>query len=104
MGTSEERDGGDQAGGNMKIGIFTVLFSQRPFAEALDYVKAAGCQAVEIGTGAYPGDAHCKPKALLADAAARKQFQQEVMGRELEISALSCHGNPLHPNADVAKA
>ena len=33
----------------MKIGVFTVLFSQRPFEEALDYVKAAGCEAVEIG-------------------------------------------------------
>ena len=44
----------------MKVGIFTVLFSQRPFAETLDYVKQAGCQAVEIGCGAYPGDAHCR--------------------------------------------
>ena len=39
----------------MKIGVFTVLFSQRPFEEALDYVKAAGCEAVEIGVGGYPG-------------------------------------------------
>ncbi len=42
----------------MKIGVFTVLFSQRPFEEALDYIKAAGCEAVEIGVGGYPGPAH----------------------------------------------
>jgi sugar phosphate isomerase/epimerase len=100
----DQRDEVDQVGGSMKIGIFTVLFSQRPFAEALDYVKSAGCEAVEIGTGAYPGDAHCQPKQLLADAAARKQFQQAVTSRGLEISALSCHGNPLHPDAAFAKA
>ena len=55
----------------MKVGVFTVLFSQRPFEEALDYIKAAGCEAVEIGCGGYPGTAHCIPSKLLADAAAR---------------------------------
>ena len=33
-------------------------FSQRPFEEALDYIKAAGSEAVEIGVGGYPGPAH----------------------------------------------
>ena len=38
----------------MKIGVFAVLFSQRPFEEALDYITAAGCEAVEIGVGDIP--------------------------------------------------
>jgi len=88
----------------MKIGVFLVLFSQRPFEEALDYVKAAGCEAVEIGCGGYPGDAHCKPTELLADSGKLKAFQKAIDSRGLEISALSCHGNPLHPNAKMAKA
>jgi sugar phosphate isomerase/epimerase len=88
----------------MKIGVFTVLFKQRPFEEALDYIKATGCEAVEIGCGGYPGTAHCTPSELLADAAARDKFKSAVTSRGLEISALSCHGNPLHPNADRAKA
>ncbi len=50
----------------MKVGVFTVLLADRPLEEALDYVKEAGCEAVEIGTGGYPGDAHCKPTELLA--------------------------------------
>jgi len=87
----------------MKIGVFTVLFSDRPLDEMLDYVKAAGCEAVEIGTGGYPNDAHCKPAALLADSAARKTFLKAVTRRGLEISALSCHGNPLHPDPSIAK-
>ena len=41
----------------MKIGVFSVLFSHRPFSKMLDYIKEAGCEAVEIGTGGYPGDA-----------------------------------------------
>jgi sugar phosphate isomerase/epimerase len=88
----------------MKIGVFAVLFSQRPFEEMLDYIKAAGCDAVEIGCGAFPGDAHCKPKELLADKAARTRFKEAVDSRGIEISALSCHGNPLHPNRGIASA
>lgn len=88
----------------MKIGVFAVLFSQRPFEEMLDYIKAAGCDAVEIGCGAFPGDAHCKPKELLGDRAARQRFKEAVDSRGIEISALSCHGNPLHPNRDLAAA
>jgi len=87
----------------MKVGVFAVLFAQRPFEEALDYIKQAGCEAVEIGTGGYPGSTHCDPAALLADAAALARFQDAVQSRGLEISALSCHGNPLHPDEALAK-
>jgi sugar phosphate isomerase/epimerase len=79
----------------MKIGVFTVLFSQRPFEEALDYVTAAGCEAVEVGVGGYPGAEHADAAALLEDDAARQRFQDAVTSRGLQISALSCHGNPL---------
>ena len=79
-----------------------MLLADRPLEEALDYARGVGCEAVEIGTGGYPGDAHCKPRKLLADAEAREDFRQAVENRGLEISALSCHGNPLHPDEGVA--
>ncbi|MFL5759870.1 MAG: sugar phosphate isomerase/epimerase family protein [Thermomicrobiales bacterium] len=88
----------------MKIGVFAVLFSQRPFEEVLDYIKEAGCEAVEIGCGGYPGDAHCKPAELLASDKDRTAFQNALTSRGIEVSALSCHGNPLHPNQEIAKA
>jgi len=87
----------------MKLGVFMVLFGDRSFTEALDYVKASGLDTVEIGTGGYPGQAHCRPAELLADKAALRAFRQAVEDRGLEISALSCHGNPLHPNREVAQ-
>lgn len=88
----------------MKVGVFLVLFSERPFEEALDYAKSAGCGAVEIGCGGFPGKAHCDPKTLLDNPAKLKAFKDAVTSRGLEISALSCHGNPLHPNGKIAKA
>lgn len=87
----------------MKVGVFAVLFAQRPFEETLDYIKAVGCDAVEIGCGAFPGNAHCNPAELLADAAKRDAFKQALDSRGIEISALSCHGNPIHPQREIAE-
>ncbi|WP_130858905.1 sugar phosphate isomerase/epimerase family protein [Gracilibacillus phocaeensis] len=86
----------------MKLGTFLVLFGDKPLEEALDTVQQAGLETVEIGTGGYPGNAHCNPAELLADQAKLEAFQQAIDSRGLTISALSCHGNPLHPNRDIA--
>jgi sugar phosphate isomerase/epimerase len=86
----------------MKIGVFAVLFGNKPFEETLDYLKALGVEAVEIGCGAYPGDAHCQPAALLADPGKLKAFRQAIERRGLIVSALSCHGNPIHPQKRIA--
>ena len=88
----------------MKIGVLTVLLSNRPFEEALDYLVSIGVEAVEIGTGAYPGNAHCHPDELLRSDAKLKAFRRAIEKRNLTISALSCHGNPLHPQRARARA
>lgn len=87
----------------MKLGVFTVLFGQKSFEEMLDHVKDAGVQAVEIGTGCYPGNSHCDLDGLLASEAARKDYLNKVHERGLIISAFSCHGNPLTPDTAFAK-
>jgi sugar phosphate isomerase/epimerase len=87
----------------MKIGVFTVLLGNKPFEQAFDYVKELGLEAVEIGCGAYPGDAHCKPVELLSSDKKLKAFKEAIRSRGLEISALSVHGNPIHPNKAIAK-
>src|SRR5512137_1591398 len=86
----------------MKLGVFTPLFQDQPLEAMLDHVASMGLQAVELGTGAWPGDAHCKPKELLASHAKAQAFRQLVESRGLIISGLSCHGNPLHPNRATA--
>jgi sugar phosphate isomerase/epimerase len=88
----------------MKLGVFTVLFGTKPFEEMLDFVVELGLEAVEIGTGAYPGNAYCHPAALLDDSKRLQAFRQAIASRGLVISALSCHGNPLHPDASKARA
>lgn len=87
----------------MKLGVFTVLFSQQSFEEMLDTVKASGVEAVEIGTGGYPGDAHCKVDELLESEAARTAYQKALDDRGIVVSAFSCHGNPISPDQEFAQ-
>ena len=88
----------------MKLGVFTVLFGDLPLEQVLDKVTAAGLEAVEIGAGAFPGSAHIDIDGILASKAAAKAYRQRVADAGLVISALSCHGNPLHPDTAVARA
>ena len=67
----------------MKLGVFTVLFSQKNLDEMLDYVKEAGLHAVEIGTGGYPGNAHCDLDALLESEEKRNEYLEKVTSRGL---------------------
>jgi len=87
----------------MKLGVFTVLFSELALEPMLDRVAALGLDAVELGTGSYPGRGHCDPDVLLADAGKRRALLGAVEERGLVISGLSCHGNPLHPDDAFAR-
>ncbi|MED4582226.1 sugar phosphate isomerase/epimerase [Brevibacillus choshinensis] len=87
----------------MQLGVFTVLFAQQSLEEMLDLVDAHGLNAVELGTGGFPGNAHCPLDELLESKTKRQRFLQTIQSRDLRISALSCHGNPLHPQKAVAQ-
>src|SRR5208283_3643182 len=78
------------------------LLSQLPLAAVLKKLKALNIDTVELGTGNYPGDAHCK-LAMLEDAAALAEFRKTLADHGASISALSCHGNALHPDQDFAR-
>jgi sugar phosphate isomerase/epimerase len=87
----------------VKIGVFDPVFGSLDLEPMLDRIAELGLEAVEVGCGNYPGDRHCRPNELLADDAACGQFKEAFDSRRLAISALSCHGNPIHPNADRAR-
>lgn len=86
----------------MKLGVLNVPLSQMPFAEAMAYLASMGVQTVEIGCGGFPGNAHCDPEILLKDEKALEEFKAVLKKNNLLISALSCHGNAVHPNKETA--
>ena len=89
----------------MKLGVFTPVFGGLPLPEMLEAVRALKhVSAIEIGTGGWPGRDHIDADGLLACPSAARAYRQRLADAGLTISALSCHGNPLHPDGARAAA
>ncbi|HEX5235028.1 MAG TPA: sugar phosphate isomerase/epimerase [Silvibacterium sp.] len=86
----------------MRVGVFTPLLSQLPLPTVLGKLKGLQIETVELGTGNFPGDAHCK-LSMLDDEKSLTEFRRVLTDHGISISALSCHGNPLHPDAVRAR-
>jgi sugar phosphate isomerase/epimerase len=86
----------------VRVGVFTPLLAQLPLEDVLKKLATYDIHTVELGTGNYPGGAHCK-LSMLDNSAELAEFKKKLDDRGFSISALSCHGNPLHPNAEQAR-
>lgn len=88
----------------MKLGLFTPVFASLSFDEMLAKVRVLEkVQAIEIGTGGWPGQDHLELDGLVDNAARAKEYRRKIEGAGLTISALSCHGNPIHPDRETAR-
>ncbi|MBE6688002.1 MAG: sugar phosphate isomerase/epimerase [Ruminococcaceae bacterium] len=87
----------------MKLGVLTVPFGDMPLDDTLKYLKSVGLDAAEIGCGGYPGRAHCNPEILLSDSKKLDEFKSTFEKNEIELSALACHVNAVHPNKTIAE-
>jgi len=88
----------------MKLGVLTVPFGSEPLSDVLQYLKDIGLEAAEIGCGGFPGKAHCDPAVLLNDKDKLNEFASAFDKSGIELSALSCHGNAVHPDKAKAKS
>lgn len=87
----------------MKLGIVANVLQDKSLGEALAYFKTLGLETFEPGCGGYAGKAHVNPEELLSDSEKLEQFRKTVENSGLSISALSCHGNPIHPDRKKAE-
>lgn len=87
----------------MKLCVLANLYGEKTLDETLARLSSLGVEAVEIGAGGYPGKAHCDPHVLLNDEKKFEEFKATFDKYGIEIAALAAHGNPVHPNAEIAK-
>ena len=73
----------------MKLGVFTPVFGSRSFEAMLEAVCGLQLDAIELGTGGWPGSAHVEVDPLLANPSRAAEFRQRVTDAGLTISALS---------------
>jgi len=81
------------------IGVFDTVYADLSMDAMLDRVSALGLEAMEIGTGGYPDNKHCPLDDLVADPAKAKAWLKKFTDRNIQVATLSCHGNPVHPDA-----
>ena len=81
----------------MKLGLVADGLGPLKLSDCLDRVAALGLQTVEFGTGCWSEAPHLDLRLLRSNPEARARLLAEVSARGLEISALNCSGNPLHP-------
>ncbi len=61
----------------MRVGVFTPLLSQLSLDDVLKKLKSYDIDRVELGTGNYPGGAHCK-LSMLDNPAELAEFQGKL--------------------------
>ncbi|HME35958.1 MAG TPA: sugar phosphate isomerase/epimerase, partial [Candidatus Sulfotelmatobacter sp.] len=84
------------------IGVFDPVYADLSIDAMLDRVTALGLEVMEIGTGGYPDNKHCPLDELVEDPAKAKAWQKKFTDRNIRVATLSCHGNPIHPDAKHA--
>jgi sugar phosphate isomerase/epimerase len=85
------------------IGVFDPVYEHLSLDEMLEKVSALGLEAMEIGTGGYPNNKHCALEELIADKSKARAWQKKFEDKGIHVATLSCHGNPVHPNAQHAQ-
>lgn len=87
----------------MKLGVVTVPLYSMTLGEAAKYLSESGVQAVELGTGGFPGTGHLNPEELLNNEDKIEEVKRILAENNLIISGLSCHANAVHPNKEIAE-
>jgi sugar phosphate isomerase/epimerase len=78
------------------------VLNQMTLEEALAYLSSLGVDSMEIGAGGYPGKAHLDPKDYLGNPDKIRELKELLQKYDLKFSAVACHGNPVHPNQEIA--
>ena len=85
----------------MKLGAYTACLHDKPLEEALATLRDLGLDSVEINAGGFIGTPHLPVEELLASAEARAQYLATFAEVGIELTALNCNGNPLHPDPEI---
>ena len=87
----------------MKLGVLTVPLQEQSAEDAFRYLSGLGVETVELGAGCYTNGNHLQRESILADPKKAEALKALLKKYDLQISALSCHGNPVHPQKEIAE-
>ncbi|MBE7068598.1 MAG: sugar phosphate isomerase/epimerase [Clostridiales bacterium] len=88
----------------MQLSVVNGVFGGMTLEESLKFLTDNGVYQLELGVGGYPGTIHADAKKLIKDEGARKRLLDTFAKYNCTISALSVHGNCVHPNKEIAQS
>ena len=86
----------------MKLGVMSPVLGGMSLRQMIEYLSSLGVQSLELGCGGYPGKAHCDAADFLAHPEKIEELKQMLAENHMDLPALACHGNPLHPDKAIA--
>jgi sugar phosphate isomerase/epimerase len=88
----------------MKIGFLISPYADQTLKEVLQFLQKeySALDCIEIGANLW-GVSHCDPPLYIKDSGKREEFESLILEGGFHLSSISAHGNPLHPDPEVAK-
>ena len=87
----------------MKLSVMSPVLNNMTLEDAIRYLGSLGVDSLELGVGGYPGKALCDAKDFLDNPEKCENLKKWLCENDMELSALACHGNPIHPDKKIAK-
>ena len=81
----------------MELGLCSVSLLDRSWEDVLDTVARYGLHWIEANAGGHIPKDHFDPVELANNKEALKRFADSLGRRNIQIAALGCYGNPVHP-------
>ncbi|MBO5797362.1 MAG: sugar phosphate isomerase/epimerase [Clostridia bacterium] len=88
----------------MKLAVMSPVLAEMGLEGALAYLAKAGVHSMELGVGGYPGKALCDAGDYLKNPEKIENLKALLKKYDVELCALAVHGNPIHPNKEIAKS
>ena len=87
----------------MNLSVMSPVLASMSLEEAIKYLSSLGVDSLELGAGGYPGKAHMDAQEYLDHPEKIDALKEMLKKYNMKLSALACHGNPVHPNKEFAK-
>ena len=87
----------------MNLSVMSPVLASISLEEMLKYLSGLGVDSLELGAGGYPGKAHMDAQDYLDHPEKIDELKKMLDKYNMKLSAIACHGNPLHPNKKTAE-
>ncbi len=87
----------------MQLGLMAASVAHLGWKKALEACQKFQLETIEIPCGAFVKNRLFDLDELLSDKSRRKKVLDDLASRNLRLSALGAHANPVHPNLNIAQ-